>query len=219
MHRKPTPPRFKNDRAWNRYRAVYEEDGQDTFFPSVGIKPVSEGGLLAAGLYISERLGLPVSSDPHDFLEQISVSNWSKFTIKSKTNKDEVRDPKILARSLSYVVSELIVLRPAIATLPCALWNNPLICTAVWTKRCFPKRFTDENIIAALQSQIVVSGLYNRNLRNRIREAGKSRRLSNGTALEKWLTNIGKRIGTDPWRYIAYVADVLKEKRFSEDLP
>jgi hypothetical protein len=200
MNRKPIPPRFLNDHAWNRYRVVYEEEGRGTFFPGVGIKPVSEGGLLSAGLYISERFGLPVSPNPHDFLEQTSVTNWSKFTIKSETNEDEVKDPTKLARSLSYVVSELMVLRPAVATLPSAFWKNPLIhaaMTGASPHTCF---------IPLYQCG---SRVINRHLKDRIGEAERCRRLSKGTALEKWLMNIGKRIGIDPWRYIAHVAEIL----------
>ena len=64
MYRKPVPGRFSLSRAWDRYRAVYEDEGRHSgdFFPIVGMAPVEDGGLLAAALFIAGKLGLPNDS-------------------------------------------------------------------------------------------------------------------------------------------------------------
>jgi len=133
MNRTNPPARYTSDAALNRYRAAYEEQGRNaaSFFPCVGIQPVNDGGLLAAGLYLAERVGLPVRQQPRDFLETIAVSNWCKFTIQSERNVDYLHDTKKLVESLPFVVTELSALRPAFAVLPQTLWRNPVLCAAM----------------------------------------------------------------------------------------
>lgn len=94
LNKEGTPPRFGNEDAWNRYRVVYEQEGRDSknFFPNIGIQPVTDGGLFAAGLFVAGQCGLPQHSEPRSFLETIAVTNWCKFIIKNKTNRDYVKD-------------------------------------------------------------------------------------------------------------------------------
>src|ERR1043165_3033180 len=134
MTRQSVPERFKDARAWNRYRACYEELGvrSANFFPDVGIQPVTDGGLLAAALFISERLELPRANAPRVFLELASFSNWGKFTITPGTNgkilnRDYVDVESKLSESLPFVVTELATLQPAVVLLPSAIWKRPLL--------------------------------------------------------------------------------------------
>ena len=113
------PARFLGEKAYNRYRLCYEEQGRNTddFFPDVGIQPANDGGLFAAGLFISQKTGLPTRARPRTFLENVAVSNWGKFSIKSKKNEDYIADVRKLTESLPYVISELAVLKPKVVVL------------------------------------------------------------------------------------------------------
>lgn len=118
MSRKEAPGRFKNDRAWNRYRECYEENGRvsGAFFPDVGIQPVTDGGLFAAALFVSERLGLPTADTPRAFLEHVAFTNWGKFTVKPDSiapalNNDYAGVGGKLGASLAFAVTELAALQ------------------------------------------------------------------------------------------------------------
>ncbi len=86
LNRQSPPARFTGADAWNRYRVRYEAIGRksDEFFPDVGIQPVTNGGLFAAGLFVSERLGLPTCARPRTFLEMIEVVTTESDGIKQK---------------------------------------------------------------------------------------------------------------------------------------
>lgn len=52
------PSYFRGSDTWNRYRVQYESNGRRSqeFFPRVGVKPVTDGGLLVAALFVADRL-------------------------------------------------------------------------------------------------------------------------------------------------------------------
>jgi hypothetical protein len=91
----------------------------------VGIAPVNNGGLLAAGLFVAARLGLPAPARPRAFLETVAVSNRCKFIVRSRTNRDYIADVPKLTCSLPYVIGELGVLHPAAVLIPQAVWRQP----------------------------------------------------------------------------------------------
>lgn len=101
--KKPVPQFFTDDNAWNRYRVQYDEyciNLDKSFpkadFPNVGIQPVNDGGLLAAGLFTVIKYNLQQEENPCSFLETIAVTNWNKFSIKSSDKNEDVRSIKKL---------------------------------------------------------------------------------------------------------------------------
>ena len=104
LHNEPVPGRFSGNKAWNRYRICYEKRGRnsDDFFPDVGIQPMTDGGLFAAGLFVAQKTGLQQRVKPRTFLETIAASNLCKFSIRAKGNRDYIYDVKKLANSLPY---------------------------------------------------------------------------------------------------------------------
>lgn len=125
--------RYRSESAWNRYRWRYENAGRlsKNFFPDVGIQPVTDGGLLAAALFVSVQHGLPVTKTPRTFLENIAISNWAKFIIQTTDRNRDYNDLSKLTCSLSFVVTELAVLKPAAVLLPKAFWHHPILATAM----------------------------------------------------------------------------------------
>lgn len=206
---KPPPARFTTEAAWNRYRVQYDR-GDDTFFPDVGIQPVNDGGLLAAGLFIAQRLGLPAPPRPQGFLETVAVTNWCKFSIRSATNRDYIGDVGKLVWSLPYVVGELAVLQPAVVLLPAALWRRPVLAAAMrgaspLTRFLAAPQFNARVINCHL-------GAYGRPAR-RLRQ-----RLA-GTALAEWMSRLRGFRKEYAWRYIALLDALLgpQEKAKRQD--
>jgi hypothetical protein len=67
-------------------------------------------------------------SDPHEFIKNIAVDNFCKFSIKTskddRTNKDYVKDESKLRASYDYVKADLEILRPDTLVLPKAIYNH-----------------------------------------------------------------------------------------------
>ena len=120
LNNKPTPQFFTDEDGWNRYRVQYEMSGRHSkdFFPYVGIQPANDGGLFAAGLFATVKYTLQQEENPRSFLETIAVTNWCKFSIQAKTNKDYIGNAEKLAISLPFVKKELALLQPKIVLLP-----------------------------------------------------------------------------------------------------
>ena len=209
----PTPTRFTSDESWNRYRVVYEHQGRASrdFFPNVGIAPVENGGLLAAGLFVADKLGLLTRARPRTFLETIAVSNWCKASIRANTNRDYIADVKKLTWSLPCVVGELAVLRPAAVLVPQQVWRHSILRAAMrgaspWTKFIPVPQF----------NPMVV----NWHLRKYERLANRLRRTWTGTALAKWMTAIRGVREAHAWRYVALLSqEVGKLRERSISLP
>ena len=89
FHNSTVPERFRSEDACNRYRVVYEQSDRDSedFFPDVGIQPMTDGGLFAAGLFIAEKYGLQQREKPRSFLETIAVTNQSDTMLKVSENR------------------------------------------------------------------------------------------------------------------------------------
>jgi hypothetical protein len=126
---------FTGENAWNRYRVQYDEGEKEicdkkSFFPCVGIQPVNDGGLFAAGLFVAQKMGLPTPAKPRLFLETIAVSNWCKFSIHSEKNVDYIdggikqvgsiryNGVELMKDSLPYVKEELALLQPKVVLIP-----------------------------------------------------------------------------------------------------
>lgn len=133
MNKQEVLPQFKEPCVWNRYRKVYDVNGRyaNSFFPEVGIAPVSNGPLLCAGLFVAEAIKLPVAAMPREFLEGIAVSNLCKYSIHSANNVDYIDDLDKVRCSLPYVGAELRALQPGVILLPERAWMYREIADAI----------------------------------------------------------------------------------------
>jgi hypothetical protein len=164
------------------------------FFPYVGIQPVNDGGLFAAGFFFSQKMGLPTPAAPRLFLEEISVTNWCKFSVKSANNKDHISHTKKLADSLPYVIKELALLQPAVVLIPKSVWTRSEFQTAMRNASPQSKFFP----IYQFNANVV-----NCHLKEYDRSAIKLKSKSADTPLALWMENL-KRINRDnAWRYVA----------------
>ena len=196
---------FQEPVAWNRYRVRYDADdrgSKDAFFPHVGIRPVTDGGLLAAALLVSDKLGLPTAAKPRTFLERIAVSNWCKFSIRSNTNHDYIANLNKLIESLPFVIGELAELRPAVVLLPKKLWEKPVLRAAMrgaspWT-RFLP--------IWQFNTTVV-----NTRLGEYRHQAERMRRKKAGTALAEWMANLHGFNKRNAWRFIAMLETAIRD--------
>lgn len=197
-----TPPaRFKGNKAWNRYRIQYEACGHNSkeFFPDVGIQPVNDGGLLAAGLFLSQKLRLQNRAKPRAYLETIAVSNWCKFSIKSDHNEDYITNIKKLTPSLPFVVGELALLQPAVVVVPKQLWRHPILRATM--RGASPKT----KFIPAPQFN---ASVVNCHLGKYDRPAAKLKRELKDTPLASWMENLRGMNKNHAWRYIAMLDKV-----------
>ena len=200
---KPETERYTSEgTASNRYRAAYEEEGRnsDTFFPSVGIQPVTDGGLLAAALFLAEKFKLSVRKTPRSFLETMAVSNWCKFTVKADRNQDYLNDASKLCASLGFVVAELAALRPAVVLLPRAIWEHPMLSAAM--RGATPST----HFIPSPQFNTTV---VNCHLAVFAREAQTLREMMSGQPLADWMNHLAGFNSSNAWRYLAALKTLL----------
>ena len=199
----PAPSRFTSEDAWNRYRAVYEAEGRTSkrFFPTVGIAPVENGGLLSAGLFVADRRRLATRVRPRAFLETIAVSNWCKASIRSSTNRDYIADIKKLTWSLPYVVGELAVLQPAVAVVPAQVWRHDILRAAM--RGASP--WTD-----FLPAPQFCATVINCHLRRYHRTAERLHCQLAQTTLAAWMRHLRAIRTAHAWRYMAMLRDVLR---------
>ena len=195
------PERFRTEKAWNRYRVVYEQDGHNSkdFFPDVGIQPVSDGGLFAAGLFVIGKFGLPQRAKPRTFLETIAVSNWCKFSIKP-TSQDYIADVKKLTSSLPFVIGELVLLQPAVVLIPKAVWRHPILQAAM--RGASPR--TQFLPVPQFNSRVV-----NIHLEKYDKAGRRLKKQLTGTPLARWMENLRRMNKNNAWRYIAMLERLL----------
>lgn len=196
LNKRDAPDCFVTDEAWNRYRVQYEQEDHTpkSFFPDVGIQPVTDGGLFAAGLLVAEHAGLPFRKTPQAFLETMAVTNWCKFSIKSTTNQDYLRDTKKLTASLPFVVGELALLRPAIVLIPKQLWTDAIFRAAM--RGASPRsRFL---LVPQFNSTVVNCKLGRFDL-----AAKRMRKRLADTPLHRWMDQLKRMNRDNAWRYIA----------------
>lgn len=201
MNGKPTPSYFYEPDVWNRYRRQYADDvrgAKDKFFPDIGIQPANDGGLFAAALFVSQRLGLPSSDDPREFLEDIAITNWCKFTIDSDPNEDYAGDIKKLSESFLFVTAELVELQPAVVLMPATVWKRvaETMTDAVPTTRFLP--------VPQFHATVV-----NTHLAKVADQAERLRVDLADTPLAYWMDNLRNINVRNAWRYLAYLEDRL----------
>lgn len=196
LSRNTAPERFHSEDAWNRCRVVYEQDGRNSkdFFPDVGIQPVTDGGLFAAGLFVAGKYELPQRAKPRSFLETIAVSNWCKFSIKSPGNTDYLGDVKKLTASLPFVVGELALLQPAVVLIPKAVWTHAILQAAM--RGASPRTL----FLPVPQFNAMVVNFHLNKYKRSVVQLKKE--LAN-TPLARWMENLRRINKNNAWRYIA----------------
>ena len=165
----------------------------EDFFPYVGIQPVNDGGLLAAGLFTAIKYGLQQKTEPRPFLEMIAVTNWNKFSIRSPDKNEDIRDIKKLTASLAFVVAELMVLQPAVVLISRTVWRHLKLQAAM--KAASPQsKFLD---VPQFNATVVNChlGSYEETAKQLIKEW-------EGTSLARWMNNLCPRIKKNGWLYI-----------------
>lgn len=201
LHDSEIPSRFSGkETAWNRYRVRYEENGKhsDAFFPDIGIQPATDGGLFAAGLFVSQKNHLPVRTKPRTFLEQIAVSNWCKFSIEP-TSQDYINDIKKLTESLPFVIGELAVLQPKVALVPKAVWKHSVLQAAM-------RGASPETLFLAVPQ--FNARVVNCHLEKYDRPAAKLKRQHRNTPLAVWMENLHRLNKNHAWRYLAMLDEI-----------
>ena len=199
---------FLGDLVWNRYRLQYDEmdNPKGHFFPDIGIQPVTNGGLLAAGLFIAQETGIPEENPPRCFLESIAASNWCKYTKLAKNgnnkNSDYINKPKYTVKSLSYVVAELTALQPAAVLLPSNVWKD------VASRQAMRGASPSTLFMPAPQFS---STVINCNLDKYERGTRQLRKRFAGHVLDSWMNQLIKLNTKNAWRYIAMLQTQLSQ--------
>lgn len=189
---------------WYRHRYFRK---YDNYFPHAHIQPIKNGSLLIAARYILALLGYDTqfSNEPKNFIEEIVVGNFGKYSIDSETNKDYADKYKYLKYSLEYVSIDLGVIEPDIIILP---------------RRIYKFLGVRKKILGSLKRGSVIVPIYQT---NRLAIGGKSfraqilgcesTRASSFFFESTWLHSISDSgINTDEMtRYLAWLNYKIKE--------
>jgi len=110
-----------NEAQWYRHRFFRKND---EYFPNLHIQPIENGSLLIAVRYILALLGYDeeFSNTPKNFIEEIVVGNFSKYSIRAKKNIDPIKF-QYLKESLEYVSLDLEEIKPDILILPKTIFD------------------------------------------------------------------------------------------------
>jgi len=196
---------FTGDNVWNRYRLQCEMIGRNSedFFPYVGIQPVNDGGLLAAGLFTATKYGLQHEKNPRSFLETIAVTNWNKFSIRSPGKNEDIRGIKKLTASLAFVVAELMVLQPAVVLIPRTVWRHLKLQAAM--QAASPQ----SEFLDAPQFNATVVNCHLGSYEEKARQLRKDWQ---GKPLARWMSNLCGINEGNAWRYIAMLDGIPTQK-------
>jgi hypothetical protein len=171
------------------------------FFPYVGIQPANDGGLFAAGLFATVKHTLQQEENPRSFLETIAVTNWCKFSIQAKTNKDYIGNAEKLAISLPFVKKELALLQPKIVLLPKVVYS---IFQVSMEKASLQSIF--------LPAPQFNSTVVNCHLGEYDRLASQLKNKLANTPLASWMENVRRVSKKHAWRYIAMLDGIATQK-------
>jgi len=112
-----------NDAMYRRYSLGNE------YFPSLYMKPVTDGPLLVVAAYILKKLNIDFNySCPYEFIKNIAIDNFGKFSRKTtpqdRVNKDYAGNERMLNASYEYIKRDLEILEPKIIILPKTIFNH-----------------------------------------------------------------------------------------------
>jgi len=115
-------PMDRNRKVFERWRQKdfdKEKQSLDNWFPRLHITPISDGTLLTVARYLLEVFGKTgFSTNPGEFIQQIAVGNYGKFSLTGKGNVDYASKPDLLAASHGYVLADMEVLKPEVVIVP-----------------------------------------------------------------------------------------------------
>lgn len=112
----------RNRKCYMAWRKANER----SWFPKIHMTPVSDGTLLTVARYLVDVLSCETfSSDPDQFLQQISIGNYGKFSLKG-SNKDYANNPALLRLSDDFILADLDILKPQTVILPRTIHDNAL---------------------------------------------------------------------------------------------
>lgn len=148
----------RNRTEYSRWRTG-EHKGQvqskGNWFPWVHMTPVSDGTLLTAARYLIQLFEKPgFFLTPAEFIEQIAVCNYGKFSLNGNRNRDYASSPKPLAVSDDYVKVDLRILRPDIIIVPRSIHRHAL-----------HRILSDHDTITVPHAQPTIWGIYQTNRR------------------------------------------------------
>ena len=94
-------------------------------FPNIHIQPIKDGSLLTVIRYIVDKVYKnSFSINPFDFIEEISVGNFCKYSIRSIKNIDYAQNYKRLSESIEFIISDLRLIKPDLIILPKTIFNT-----------------------------------------------------------------------------------------------
>jgi hypothetical protein len=119
------------DKQFNRHRELLNRTRP---YPNIHLEPMNNGSLAITSRYILALLGYDssFSEKPMEFIEEISIGNFGKFSIKpdqninegqSVMNQDYASKFRYLKYSLDYVLADVEMLQPDILVIPKTIWN------------------------------------------------------------------------------------------------
>jgi hypothetical protein len=113
------------DEQFYRSRYYYSKRKRENF-PYVHIGPFNNGSQLFITRHILTKLGYEETfgNDAYEFIEQISVANAGKFSIRSEKNEDYASDKEKMEYSLEYIKADISAILPDIVILPKTIFKT-----------------------------------------------------------------------------------------------
>jgi hypothetical protein len=108
-----------NFERWVDGRTGKESKSINNWFPWVHMTPISDGTLLTIARYLLDVFGKTgFATSPSEFIQQIAVGNYGKFSLMGKDNLDYASKPDLLAASHGYVLADMEILKPEVVIVP-----------------------------------------------------------------------------------------------------
>lgn len=114
------------EKNYYRYRYFLRHYTQNKDkFPYIHIQPINDGSLLTVTRYIAER-EYPgrFSFNPFEFIEEISVANFGKYSIISGKNKDYAGNYAKLSESIDFIIADIRAIKPDLIIIPQTIFNT-----------------------------------------------------------------------------------------------
>ena len=122
-----------NNIAIDRHRYCFEQFSNRRYLPYLHIAPVEDGSLLIVTNYILMKIKGILFQSPYDLGESISLGNFGKFSINTKTrNQDYANNLSFLRYSIPYIKADLSVLKPEIIIIPVKIYEHKEIKNTIY---------------------------------------------------------------------------------------
>lgn len=158
----------------------------DNWFPWVHMTPVSNGTLLTAARYLLDYFENSGFSElPGEFILQIAIGNYGKFSRRGKTNSDYASRPEPLAVADPYVIADMSILEPDVVIIPRSIYSNAF-------KRVLEQASHKPKIWPIYQTN---NRVINQHINPQLNDAGlKEEKSRGGHWSERWLQHISHKI-------------------------